>query len=65
MTRARRNYDGIEIWSWLAWLALLAVLVSLAVMALMSVGAAYGAGTGLVNYGRALRDSIQPERPAV
>lgn len=38
--------------------------VVMAVMALVSAGAVYGAGTALVNYGRSLKDSIQPERPA-
>jgi hypothetical protein len=38
--------------------------VVMAVMALVSAGAVYGAGTALVNYGRALKESIQPERAA-
>jgi hypothetical protein len=41
-------------------LALMAVAV--AVVALMSAGALFGAGTALVNYGRSLRESVQPER---
>ena len=43
---------------------LVVMAVVAAVMALMSAGVVYGAGTALVNYGRSLRESIQPERAA-
>lgn len=49
----------------LIMLMLIVTAVVMAVMALMSVGAAYGAGTALVNYGRSLRESVQPERAGV
>jgi hypothetical protein len=50
---------------WGLMLVMLAVAAAVAaVMALMSVGAAYGAGTALVNYGRSLKESVQPERAA-
>jgi len=62
---ARRNFDDIPVVSWLAILPLLAFLLVATVAALMSVGAVYGAGTALVNYCRALRESIQPESAAV
>jgi hypothetical protein len=54
--------DGFELVWGLMLMALMVAAAVAAVMALMSVGAVYGAGTGLVNYGRALRESVQPER---
>lgn len=56
----RRNSDAAG--EMIGALMIVAAAV-MAVMALMSAGAVYGAGTALVNYGRALKDSIQPERP--
>lgn len=41
---------------------LVVTAVVLAVMALMSVGALYGAGTALRNYGLAFTNNIRPER---
>jgi hypothetical protein len=41
---------------------LVVTAVVLAVMALMSVGAVYGAGAALRNYGLAFANNIKPER---
>lgn len=61
----RRNNDAAgEAIGALMMAAVVVTAVALAVMALVSAGAVYGAGTALVNYGRALKDSIQPERAA-
>ena len=54
--------DGGEAIGALIGAMLVVTAVVVAVMALMSAGALYGAGTALVNYGRALRESVQPER---
>lgn len=54
--------DGFELVWGLMLMALMVAAAVAAVMALMSAGVVYGAGTGLVNYGRALRESVQPER---
>ncbi|HYX25533.1 MAG TPA: hypothetical protein VFC23_15385 [Thermoanaerobaculia bacterium] len=43
-------------------LVLVVTAVILAVMALMSVGALFGAGTALRNYGLAFSNNIKPER---
>jgi hypothetical protein len=59
------NDNGAEAFGALLVMMLVVMAVVAAVMALMTIGAAYGAGTALVNYGRALRESIQPERAAV
>jgi hypothetical protein len=57
--------DGAEMVGALLMMMLVVMAVVAAVMALMTIGAAYGAGTALVNYGRSLHESIQPERAAV
>jgi hypothetical protein len=37
-------------------------LVTMAIMALMSLGALFGAGTALHNYGLAFANNVKPER---
>jgi hypothetical protein len=46
----------------LIMVVLVVMTAAIIVMALMSAGALYGAWTGLVNYGRSLRESVRPER---
>lgn len=58
------NNGGLELFWSLMMMALMVAAVIAAVMALMSAGVVYGAGMGLVNYGRALRESVQPEKVA-
>jgi hypothetical protein len=59
------NDNGGEAIGALIVVVFVVMAVVVAVMALMSLGAAYGAGTALYNYGRSLKESIQPERAAV
>lgn len=58
------NDNGGEWIIALMTLMLVVAAVVVAVTALMSAGVVYGAATALANYGRSLRDSIQPERAA-
>ncbi len=37
-------------------------LVAMAIMALMSLGAVFGAGTSLYNYGLAFANNVKPEK---
>ena len=63
---ANRNNDGgAEAIGALMVVVVVVMAVAVAVMALMSAGALYGAGTALYNYGRSLKESIQPERAVV
>ena len=64
MANQRGNGGGGEVIGALFGLALLVSAVAMAVMVLVSAGALFGAGTALHNYGRSLRESIRPERPA-
>lgn len=59
------NDNGGEALGALMVAVMVVMAVVVAIMALMSAGALYGAGTALVNYGRSLRESIQPERAGV
>jgi hypothetical protein len=45
-----------------AVIVLVVVAVMLAVMALMSLGALFGAGTALHNYGLAFAHNVKPQR---
>ncbi|HLM67481.1 MAG TPA: hypothetical protein VK358_08140 [Longimicrobium sp.] len=57
-----RKDSGGEAFGMLIMAVLAMMAVVTIVMALMTVGALYGAGWALVNYARALRESVQPER---
>ena len=42
--------------------AVVVSLVAMAIIALMSLGAAFGAGTALYNYGLAFANNVKPEK---
>ena len=57
--------DSEDLWGCMGVVLLVAVVVAavtLAVMTLMSVGAVFGAGTALRNYGLAFAGNVKPQR---
>lgn len=49
----------------LALVAVVVTLVTMAIMALMSLGAVFGAGTSLYNYGLAFANNVKPEKVTI
>lgn len=57
-----RDSDSGELFGALLVLVLVVVAVMLAIMTLMSLGAVFGAGTALHNYGLAFANNVKPQR---
>jgi hypothetical protein len=54
--------SGGEVIGALFLLMVVVMLVMMAIMAAMSVGAVFGAGTALYNYGLAFANNVKPQR---